>query len=353
MVHQKDTLRHYLPIKVEDDDISGSTQNLSGSNTSFSSDGDDDSTSSCLGTTFQTYDELMYHQSTNKEATAAKSHRRRGALLATLYTLLVVFLGFPVLLIVRYRNGSVLRSASTSSKQDKSVVGLSSEHDCVKTGQVKSGNATMMLSDLLDTEGPILPNYYQQHQEELEKIFVKNYNDLSGGCQGPFQRVMTHARLLAWEHHPRNPSLVSTTWNGVVNCHGCLDQEPVFSLSSNDGGEDGPLESSLSVHSKKTLGEKTTGGVTATANDGLRGVFLEHLQVQVRLLLSPRRVDVVTSASRQRRALGSLPKCRRKLQDGEREGEKEGETTSDYDRESVYQSEVGGEEVTEVACDDR
>ncbi|CAB9510462.1 hypothetical protein SEMRO_437_G142840.1 [Seminavis robusta] len=72
-----------------------------------------------------------------------------------------------------------------------------------------------------------------QYQVEMERMFRTIYNNISGQCLDPLQRVVHNASLERWEETDVDPQTTITTlyWQATVACGGCPDWEPLFDSS--------------------------------------------------------------------------------------------------------------------------
>ncbi|CAB9500907.1 expressed unknown protein [Seminavis robusta] len=78
--------------------------------------------------------------------------------------------------------------------------------------------------DLTITNVPFDQVYAKQR--ELETLFQMAYNDASGMCEGPYERVLQEAfiRDIASD----GSSMIQIGWAAMASCNGCPDYEPLF-----------------------------------------------------------------------------------------------------------------------------
>ncbi|CAB9498874.1 ECF subfamily RNA polymerase sigma-24 subunit [Seminavis robusta] len=77
---------------------------------------------------------------------------------------------------------------------------------------------------------------------ELEELFMDAYNNVSGMCNGLFDRVLVSASLEAFQDVSASLNdtvLVLTKWTAVVNCDGCPEDEPLFSTTNKTSSQNG------------------------------------------------------------------------------------------------------------------
>jgi hypothetical protein len=169
--------------------------------------------------------------------TKQKNSNRSMALVSCL---LAIFLGIPALLLATTLDEGTGRNSGASIIPD----------DCTNTGDNKEANLTILLKDrrLMSLMSP----------SEMEELFLETYNSLSGKCSGPYKRVLTKIELVSAKYM-EHPGVLTTAWSGIVNCHGCPDENALFALyspasnanESEKGGheseEDGKLQKSPSL----------------------------------------------------------------------------------------------------------
>jgi hypothetical protein len=66
----------------------------------------------------------------------------------------------------------------------------------------------------------------------LESIFEDSYNDVVGGCNGKFERVLHDVSVVSWHPIDAGDAVFATSfWKAIVSCIGCDDVEPLFMSS--------------------------------------------------------------------------------------------------------------------------
>lgn len=89
----------------------------------------------------------------------------------------------------------------------------------------------------------------------LEDLFVYAYNNVSGMCDGLFDRILQNATLEEAEDVSFNDTqVVLTKWNAFVNCDGCPEFEPLFStgILATEAPDDNTITSVSSVNNSFT-----------------------------------------------------------------------------------------------------
>ncbi|CAB9515856.1 hypothetical protein SEMRO_742_G195990.1 [Seminavis robusta] len=97
---------------------------------------------------------------------------------------------------------------------------------CSPNMDIKQGYVELQIQSLPKEALP-------QHKLKMERMFRTLYNNISGQCFDPLQRVVHNASLERWEETDVDPQTTITTlyWQATVACSGCPDWEPLFDSS--------------------------------------------------------------------------------------------------------------------------
>jgi len=96
--------------------------------------------------------------------------------------------------------------------------------------ETKEGHVTIVFTGLSEEK-------VESEKRAMQILFEDSYNELSGGCDGTFQRVLREATLDEYTQHPDGS--MTTKWTGVVGCNGCPDDQPLFGMEQKEEGSSG------------------------------------------------------------------------------------------------------------------
>ncbi|CAB9496691.1 Membrane [Seminavis robusta] len=149
------------------------------------------------------------------------------------------------------------------------------EQDNITSSEEKIGYVELQIAS-------IPPSVLEANKQDLEDLFRDIYNEMSGMCLDPMQRVMIEAVLQEWEtdwglysnmtdsswqnmtvqeyDEAVAQSVTTTYWEAQVDCNGCPDQEPLFLPRDDTGLHSPPLSNSnsrrfMSVQDRRSLQE--------------------------------------------------------------------------------------------------
>lgn len=122
-----------------------------------------------------------------------------------------LFLG--ALLVVSVTGGLLLTSNGAGMDSGPAVCG---ELSVAKQGRVN------LIFDNLPTD------LLRRERRTIEDLFVNSYNQVSGMCDGLFERVLLDSTMVDWRDVSGEGALTTTSWTAFVNCSGCPDAEPLF-----------------------------------------------------------------------------------------------------------------------------
>ncbi|CAB9517087.1 Inherit from NOG: Serine repeat antigen (Partial), partial [Seminavis robusta] len=98
---------------------------------------------------------------------------------------------------------------------------------CSQDVDIKQGYVELQIQSLPKAALP-------QYQVAMERMFRTVYNNISGQCLDPLQRIVHNASLERWEEieTANQASITTLYWSATVACSGCPDWEPLFDLST-------------------------------------------------------------------------------------------------------------------------
>ncbi|CAB9511738.1 ECF subfamily RNA polymerase sigma-24 subunit [Seminavis robusta] len=96
--------------------------------------------------------------------------------------------------------------------------------------EVKQGYLDLVIKDLTE-------EMLYQEKSVLEDMFVEAFNNVTGRCDGMYERTMFNVSLLPSFYimtDTKNNTIASTQWVALLSCNGCPDSEPMFAVFERD-----------------------------------------------------------------------------------------------------------------------
>ncbi|CAB9498345.1 expressed unknown protein [Seminavis robusta] len=147
---------------------------------------------------------------------------------------------------------------------------------CPTPSEPKEGYVELNLQGLPD--GAI-----DDYKEEMEDMFRDVYNNITGMCLDPYNRVLHNATLNSYEiieeGQGDEPSVMGTYWLATVNCSSCPDYEPLFQANTSPGSEDDTRIKDIEEELNMTVGlagNQTPANTTTALASNRKRRFLQE-----------------------------------------------------------------------------
>merc|ERR1711933_32942 len=85
----------------------------------------------------------------------------------------------------------------------------------------------------LAVRGEFTRAFNDQEKLIVQNLFKEIYNNVSGRCEGVYQRILERA-FLEEQVFNATDSIIETKWSAEVRCNGCYDFEPLFYIANNE-----------------------------------------------------------------------------------------------------------------------